>query len=1124
MYDATRTASLGGTASVSPLLSDVVTVGGAAAGLFDNKNVGDGKAITITGVTISGADAGNYNLIQQTGLAADITARPINILANPNQTKVYGDINPVYSYTAEAQGTGRGLVVGDSLTGELARVPGENAGAYAITQGTLANSNYAITFVSTDFVINKAALTLTPSVGQSKNYGRSDPIYAYSLSGYINNDVVQDTSANTAVTGLLVRASGESIGSYAYNASGLSASNYTIRVTESPSAFTILPAPIGISISGTYSGTNIIAPDTFTVTGLAFGETIASISSAVVNSVNVAANGSNYVTSVIGVSGSALMSNYYITSRYNGVPNTDTSNTATITPARLRIAAANDAKFVTQADAVASAGNCDGPCAGGFMGMTFNGFVNGQTPVVLSGSPLITRTNVSTNSAGIYSGVLQPSGYSSSNYSIDYVAGDYVIAPANALLVRVNPVVTDYGSNPVYRATAAYLANDGTTIVNLTPSISGSEVNVVDGAGGSARFTLSMAGSTLSTSGNTNVGGYNLSPTGTVITANNFNNLMVVGSATVQPFSLSPSQLGVTTVTKVYDGNINIGGLVINTDPTLSAVLGSGLTKDKVTILGSGIFTEDANVGTAKNVNVTLSLAGTDGGNYVLSTNDYSAQIGSITQLSSVNYIGPAGGNWSTQTNWAGGAIPTLNNVANVFIPLGSSVVYDFARVNAIGSMGSAIINNGTLTLNEAVDTRITNTLSGSGSFIHTGSGTLTIAGNNNQVSPGVFTGQISVASGKTLMLANANALGGGSVLSNNGLLGIEAGTTLSSLTVNGPVTLISDIRTTNSQRYGGAVTFASGSANSPMQITSENADISFLSTLNSDAANRSLNLNALVGKVSFSDTLGYLAPGGGPKGPSINNLRVNAKDILLMGDIYTLNTQTYDGAVVISNNGTNGLLRTFISQDPSIAFLGTVDDSSAVTHTLDVRAISYDPLLIPEIRFMGAVGSIVPLGGLLVTTEMRIIPADPMAPITIVPAGSLTIADNINTVGEQRFSSAAVTLDPAPGRTISLSSARSTVQFAGISDQDRGRISSQVNIINNSNPIVAPVNPQPDTSSPASSQADSLLAALSPPFLKQDGEVFSLSKGAITARVSVTKPEQAIPCKIEANDECVLD
>jgi hypothetical protein len=233
------------------------------------------------------------------------------------------------------------------------------------------------------------------------------------------------------------------------------------------------------------------------------------------------------------------------------------------------------------------------------------------------------------------------------------------------------------------------------------------------------------------------------------------------------------------------------------------------------------------------------------------------------------------------------------------------------------------------------------------------------------------------------------------------------------------------------------------------------------------------------------------------------------------MGDIYTLNTQTYDGAVVISNNGSNGLLRTFISQDPSIAFLGTVDDSSAITHTLDVRAISYDPTLIPEIRFMGAVGSIVPLGGLLVTTEMRIIPADPMAPITIVPAGTLTIADNINTVGEQRFSSGSVTLDPAPGRTISLSSERSTVQFAGISEQDRGRLNNQVNIINNSNPIINPVAPQPD----------SLVAVLNyTPFLNQDEEVFNLSKGTISARVSVTKPEKAIPCKIEANDECILD
>jgi autotransporter-associated beta strand protein len=284
---------------------DITLVKTGATGSYATKDVDTNKAVSVTGFTLTGADAGNYTVSDASGATATISARPINVIADLNQSKVYGDVNPVYTYTAEAQGAGRGLVVGDSLIGNLARVPGENVGRYAITQGTLANTNYAIAFVEADFVINKAVLTLTPSIGQSKNYGRSDPIYAYSLSGYINNDVVQDTSVNTSITGLLARAPGESIGSYAYNATGLSASNYRILVTESPSVFTILPAPIGVVISGTYSGTNIIAPNSFTVTGLAFGETIASISSAVVNSVNVADNGSNYVSSVIGVSGSA---------------------------------------------------------------------------------------------------------------------------------------------------------------------------------------------------------------------------------------------------------------------------------------------------------------------------------------------------------------------------------------------------------------------------------------------------------------------------------------------------------------------------------------------------------------------------------------------------------------------------------------------------------------------------------------------------------------------------------------------------------------------------------------------------------------------------------------------------
>ncbi len=50
---------------------------------------------------------------------------------------------------------------GDLLSGSLARAAGENVGTYAIGQGTLANSNYTITFNSADFTIDQRPITVT---------------------------------------------------------------------------------------------------------------------------------------------------------------------------------------------------------------------------------------------------------------------------------------------------------------------------------------------------------------------------------------------------------------------------------------------------------------------------------------------------------------------------------------------------------------------------------------------------------------------------------------------------------------------------------------------------------------------------------------------------------------------------------------------------------------------------------------------------------------------------------------------------------------------------------------------------------------------------------------------------
>ena len=72
---------------------DVLTVSGTAS--FGDKNVGENKAVGVSGIAIGGTDAGNYNLTNTTtATAADITKRDIAVTAT--------GVNKVYNATTDA--------------------------------------------------------------------------------------------------------------------------------------------------------------------------------------------------------------------------------------------------------------------------------------------------------------------------------------------------------------------------------------------------------------------------------------------------------------------------------------------------------------------------------------------------------------------------------------------------------------------------------------------------------------------------------------------------------------------------------------------------------------------------------------------------------------------------------------------------------------------------------------------------------------------------------------------------------------------------------------------------------------------------------------------------------------
>ena len=92
VYDTTTSASLLGTASVATLNNDVVNVSGVGTGAFADANVGTGKAVTVSGYTLAGADAGNYAVRQPAGLTADINPaqqQPVESVTTQLATTVF---------------------------------------------------------------------------------------------------------------------------------------------------------------------------------------------------------------------------------------------------------------------------------------------------------------------------------------------------------------------------------------------------------------------------------------------------------------------------------------------------------------------------------------------------------------------------------------------------------------------------------------------------------------------------------------------------------------------------------------------------------------------------------------------------------------------------------------------------------------------------------------------------------------------------------------------------------------------------------------------------------------------------------------------------------------------------
>ncbi|MDY3551876.1 choice-of-anchor Q domain-containing protein [Gemmata sp. JC717] len=337
VYDGTRAATvltrnLGGVIG-----QDAVTLTGGTAA-FADKNAGAGKAVTLTGATLTGADAGNYTLTGVAGAAASIAKRALTVGATAS--------DKVYDGTTAASA---GLVLGNAVAGEApaatftsAVFGDKNAGTgKTVTVSGIAldpafTANYTLSGVTTAGAvasITAKAISGTFTAADKVYDGtRAATVLTRNLGGVIGQDAVTLTGGTAAFADKNAGA-GKTVTLTGATLTGADAANYTLTGVGATTAgiakraLTITATGANKVFDGTTAAAVTLADNRVVGDQLASGYTSAAFADP-----NVGTGKSVTVTG-ISVTG-ADAGNYTF--------NTSATTTASITPAAVTIGLVTD--------------------------------------------------------------------------------------------------------------------------------------------------------------------------------------------------------------------------------------------------------------------------------------------------------------------------------------------------------------------------------------------------------------------------------------------------------------------------------------------------------------------------------------------------------------------------------------------------------------------------------------------------------------------------------------------------------------------------------------------------------------------------------------------------------------
>ena len=229
-------------------------------------------------VTITANQAGDTFFNPATARQQILTIAPkvITVTADA-KTKVEATVDPSLTYTSTPS-----LIGADTFTGALIRNPGEAAGDYTITQGTLAlNTNYAINYKSASLRIYAMPVAVA-SANVSVTLNATAPVITFSASAgtapftftyNINGGTALTATSNT--NSVTVSASTERVGTFIYTVTSITDA-YSTQTQNVSTTVKVNPLPVA-TISGTtalcingnapvisFTGGNGTAPYTFT--------------------------------------------------------------------------------------------------------------------------------------------------------------------------------------------------------------------------------------------------------------------------------------------------------------------------------------------------------------------------------------------------------------------------------------------------------------------------------------------------------------------------------------------------------------------------------------------------------------------------------------------------------------------------------------------------------------------------------------------------------------------------------------------------------------------------------------------------------------------------------------------